>query len=138
MIALTLLLSALFGAFWRRWWGSARPSWLINADGTDKKVGYRGIQYVLGVIGTMLVYYISFGILPALGAALLVTGFTTLPISISRKPFEPLANYLWDKGILPSWFDDRLGSAMPWAEVFQGATLGVIGVVIAKLISLVV
>ena len=106
------LIAALLGASWRRWFGSERPSWAW--------AGYRATQIAAGFIVLALLQVVRGD--PfwrcALDSALAV-GFMTLPISISRQPV------LWvtDRLPLPMTKNDWLNGPEPWAEVFEGAVL---------------
>jgi len=105
------IVALVLGAAWRRWFGSARPEWA-------PAWGYRGGQILVGVAVLWLVGASSV-------AAAVAVGFMTLPIHISRRPFEWIAERLplpTTNGMDHPWKPMLQGPA-PWAEVFQGATL---------------
>ena len=120
-----LLLAAVFGAAWRRWWGSARPQYAKNNDGSDRP-GYRALQVIVGIaVLTMICSELIGGpfknSIYATALAGATVGFMTLPIRISRRPFEymiaPFVNEL------PMTSSPELQGPAPWSEVFQGAIM---------------
>lgn len=111
-------LAALVGAAWRRWFGSARPSWAWT--------GYRATQIAAGFIVLALIQVVRGD--PFWRCALdsgLAIGFMTLPIAVSRQPFVWLARQLNlpTTANLPHPFKPWLQGPEPWAEAIQGMTL---------------
>lgn len=112
------LIAALLGAAWRRWFGSARAEWAYP--------GYRATQVVSGFCVLAFIQFVQGEALwrCALDGAIAI-GFMTLPIHISRRPFEWVAERLHlptTDGMNHPWKTMLQGPA-PWAEVMQGATL---------------
>lgn len=113
-----IFIACLFGAAWRRWFGSARPEWAYQ--------GYRATQVAAGFIVLALIQVVAgdYFYRCALDSALAI-GFMTLPIQYSRRPFEWLTERLplpTTDGLPHPW-RPMLQGAAPWAEVLQGATL---------------
>lgn len=120
-----LVIAAILGAAWRRWWGSARPQFAKNPDGSDRP-GYRAFQAIAGVIVLAILCAELIGgpfknTIYALALSGAAIGFMTLPIRISRRPFEymiaPFVNEL------PTTSSPELQGPAPWSEVFQGAII---------------
>lgn len=104
MIALALIITALLGAAWRRWWGSERPGWAFP--------GYRGMQAIAGAVvlwlaGANMVFAVA------------AIAFMASPIKYTRRPFE----WVTERLPLPTTKNDWLNGPAPWAEALQGATL---------------
>lgn len=116
---MTLLLAAIVGAAWRRWFGSARPGWAFP--------GYRAMQVCVGIGLCALVAGPSLASLVCAGAAI---GWMTLPISVSRAPFVSLL----DRSPWLPTFPYLRGSA-EWAEFLQGACLFTAAAVVASLLK---
>lgn len=110
--------AAVLGAAWRRWFGSARPSWAFP--------GYRFMQIAAG-------FAVLFGLCQLSGdsgwfAAVksgAVIGFMTMPIRYSRRPFEWITERfpLPTTGNLPHPWKPMLQGPAPWAEALQGMCL---------------
>jgi hypothetical protein len=118
-----MLIAALLGSAWRRWFGSARPSWAYP--------GYRATQILAGLaalfglgLWTGEEYWRA-----ALDAALAI-GFMTLPISISRQPFVWVMRKLNlpTTDHLPHPWKPMLQGPEPWAEAAQGMSLWLLAV----------
>lgn len=112
MTAAVLLLAVLAGAAWRRWYGSARPSWAFP--------GYRGLQIAVGIAALASMCWVAgdqWWRALAVGAA--AVGFMTLPIKVSRRPFE----WLMERINPPKMWGTMLSGPAPWSEALQGAAL---------------
>lgn len=118
------LLAFILGAAFRRWLGSARPSWAFT--------GYRAAQIGAGFLVLLSLCAFASWDTPLwnLAKAAAVIGFMTLPVFISRRPFEFLAEWLERKGWLPVTRGPILQGAAPWGEVMQGALLWLIAVLV--------
>jgi hypothetical protein len=119
------LLAALLGAAYRRWFGSARPSWAWT--------GYRATQIGAGFLVLAGLNWLTEDVWwRCLLDSGLAVGFMTLPIHISRRPFEWIAQNLnlpvtdGLKDPYRTW----LNGYAPWSEVFQGATLWMLAVLV--------
>lgn len=112
-----VLISALLGAAWRRWLGSARPEWAWT--------GYRATQIAAGFIVLALIQVVAgdYFYRCALDSALAI-GFMTLPIQYSRRPFE----WLMEKIDPPKLWGTMLNGPAPWSEALQGACLWLLAV----------
>jgi hypothetical protein len=119
LMIVTLIASAILGACWRRWFGSARPEWAFT--------GYRVMQVLAGIGAGLLVFGPSLLSLACAGAAV---GFMTLPISVSRRPFEIVAEWAVAHG-LPVTKGPFLQGPSCWAEVLEGAVLFFVAALVA-------
>ena len=107
-----ILIAALLGAAWRRWFGSARADWAYP--------GYRATQVGSGIAVLAFLQFVMGDPLwrCALDSALAI-GFMTLPIVISRQPFVWLMRWINP----PKMWGTMLNGPEPWAEALQGAVL---------------
>ena len=112
----TIIAAVLIGAAWRRWFGSARPSWAFT--------GYRALQVVAGISTLALICLLNGDLKfeSAIKAGVAI-GFMTLPIQYSRQPFVWLARQLNlpTTESLPHPWKPMLQGAEPWGEAIQGA-----------------
>lgn len=104
------LLAIVLGAAWRRWWGSERPSWAFT--------GYRAMQAAAGFAVLFLFLCLQAKWWVAAILAGIGIGFMTLPISISRRPFERVMEKI-NPPNLGTW----LSGPAPWGEVLEGAVV---------------
>jgi len=113
---MNVVFALLFGAAWRRWFGSARADWSYP--------GYRFTQIASGFAVLAMLQFVEGESLwrCALDSALAI-GFMTLPIQYSRQPFVWLARQLNlpTTESLPHPWKPMLQGAEPWGEAIQGA-----------------
>lgn len=99
---LSIVLAALAGAAWRRWWGAARPSWAFP--------GYRAMQAVVGcaLLGPLCWWATG----AAVPTALRVACAIALLASAAR-----CVPAIWDATI---WVDEKVGGIPRFGTWFDG------------------
>lgn len=106
------------GAAWRRWLGSARPSWAWT--------GYRATQILAGSLALFLLCWANGD---EWWRAPLDTAAVMVIVTVSahtRDPFIWIAETLR----LPKMWGTMLNGAAPWGEALQGAMLWLAAVAI--------
>jgi hypothetical protein len=129
------LVAFILGAAWRRSLGSARPAWVLRLDARTpwRRLGgfplRTAIQVPAGMaVLTALQLAAGEALWRAALEAALAVGAMTLPIRLSRRPFEWLAEQVERRGALPITRNDHLNGPAPWGEAMQGGLLWTIAI----------